>query len=74
MDIFHKFFQLLRHEKLYEAPIVRPNPRVMDLGAGTGIWAFAVAEEYVPILKWFWAKLILEQHFMRHSRSHGCRP
>ncbi|KAH6900297.1 methyl transferase [Thelonectria olida] len=44
LDILHKFFQLLRNEKPFESPIVRPNPKIMDLGTGTGIWAISITE------------------------------
>jgi len=46
MDIFHKFFQVARHEALHTAPFT-PNydgPRILDIGTGTGIWAIDMAE------------------------------
>lgn len=46
MDIFHKFFQVARHEVLHTAPFT-PNydgPRILDIGTGTGIWAIDMAE------------------------------
>ncbi|TQW09882.1 methyl transferase [Cordyceps javanica] len=46
-DIFHKFFLLARHEEAFSYPINKPNPRVLDLGTGTGIWAINVAEDYL---------------------------
>ncbi|KAI5467358.1 methyl transferase [Mariannaea sp. PMI_226] len=45
LDIFHKVFLVARNEKLFEAPITRPTPRIMDLGTGTGIWAVNIGEE-----------------------------
>jgi ubiquinone/menaquinone biosynthesis C-methylase UbiE len=51
MDIFHKFFQVARKEKLHSAPFT-PNydgPRILDLGCGTGIWAIDMAEYVVQI-------------------------
>ncbi|KAJ3495770.1 hypothetical protein NLG97_g3154 [Lecanicillium saksenae] len=46
-DIFHKFFLLARKNEAFSYPIQRPNPRVLDLGTGTGIWAINVAEYYL---------------------------
>lgn len=46
MDIFHKFFQVARHERLHALPFI-PNydgPRILDIGTGTGIWAIDMAE------------------------------
>ncbi|KAJ6787956.1 hypothetical protein PWT90_09357 [Aphanocladium album] len=47
-DIFHKFFLLARDNQVFSHPIQRPNPRILDLGTGTGIWAINVAENYLP--------------------------
>ncbi|KAK8150838.1 hypothetical protein G3M48_005933 [Beauveria asiatica] len=46
-DMFHKFFLLARRERVFTYAIHRPNPRVLDLGTGTGIWAINVAEDYL---------------------------
>lgn len=48
MDILHKFFQVARRDYLH-AVAVRPLPegeryQILDLGAGTGIWAMDMAE------------------------------
>lgn len=45
MDLYHKFFQVARKEKLHSTPFT-PNYdlRILDLGAGTGIWAIDMAE------------------------------
>lgn len=45
MDIYHKLFLVARRENLHQAPI-NPNwqPRILDLGCGTGIWAIDMAE------------------------------
>ncbi|KAF7540769.1 hypothetical protein G7Z17_g12130 [Cylindrodendrum hubeiense] len=45
LDIFHKVFLVARENKPFRVPIVRPAPRFMDLGTGTGIWGINVAEE-----------------------------
>lgn len=50
MDLFHKVFLVARGNKLFHAPVTRQNPRIMDLGTGTGIWAINVAEECVLAL------------------------
>ncbi|KAK5663524.1 hypothetical protein OQA88_3954 [Cercophora sp. LCS_1] len=47
MDIFHKFFMIMRREQHFTAPIHnKESPRVIDLGCGTGIWAIDIAELY----------------------------
>lgn len=48
-DIFHKFFLLARKNQTFSYPLQGQNPRILDLGTGTGIWAINVAEEYVEI-------------------------
>ncbi len=46
LDMFHKFFLLARGNQAFSCPLPRSNPaRILDLGAGTGIWAIHVAEE-----------------------------
>ncbi|KAH7155508.1 methyl transferase [Dactylonectria estremocensis] len=45
LDILHKVFLVARGNKPFRSPIVRPAPKVMDLGTGTGIWGINVAEE-----------------------------
>lgn len=45
MDIFHKLFLVARREALHQAPVVPAyQPRILDLGCGTGIWAIDMAE------------------------------
>lgn len=45
MDIFHKLFLVARRESLHQAPVVASyQPRILDLGCGTGIWAIDMAE------------------------------
>ncbi|KAH8195872.1 hypothetical protein TruAng_009948 [Truncatella angustata] len=50
LDIFHKFYTVARKEDafggLHEAVISTNNPRVLDLGCGTGIWAIDMADRY----------------------------
>ncbi|KAG9252909.1 uncharacterized protein F5Z01DRAFT_659794 [Emericellopsis atlantica] len=46
LDLFHKVF-LVARGKPYSVPIKRQQPRIMDLGTGTGIWAIDVAENYL---------------------------
>ncbi|KAI1492738.1 methyltransferase LaeA [Biscogniauxia mediterranea] len=59
MDIFHKFFSVARRFDsqlggLFQRPLPS-NPRIMDLGCGTGIWAIDMADQLnqqVHILGW----------------------
>ena len=46
MDIFHKLFLVARRDQLHSARLVAnyENPRILDLGTGTGIWAIDMAE------------------------------
>jgi len=45
LDILHKLFLVLRREALHSAPIVNlANPRILDVGCGTGIWGIDMAE------------------------------
>jgi trans-aconitate methyltransferase len=48
MDIYHKLFLVARRDLLHQAPIP-PNwdPRILDLGCGTGIWAIDMADRYL---------------------------
>ncbi|KAB2575618.1 Secondary metabolism regulator LAE1 [Lasiodiplodia theobromae] len=48
MDIFHKLFLVARREALHQAPVVPAyQPRILDLGCGTGIWAIDMADKYL---------------------------
>ncbi|PTB55017.1 hypothetical protein M431DRAFT_85012 [Trichoderma harzianum CBS 226.95] len=47
LDIFHKFFMVAREDRISEAPLDKEGqPRIMDLGTGTGIWAFNLVEDF----------------------------
>ncbi|ETS81901.1 hypothetical protein PFICI_06903 [Pestalotiopsis fici W106-1] len=51
MDIMHKFFTVARRQDaraggLHEAKISSAEPRILDLGCGTGIWAIDMADSY----------------------------
>ncbi|CAD6504383.1 BgTH12-06113 [Blumeria graminis f. sp. triticale] len=60
LDIYHKFFNVARHDVLHSTPFTAPfagatshskfgakGPLILDLGTGTGIWAIDVADKYV---------------------------
>ncbi|KAH6970498.1 S-adenosyl-L-methionine-dependent methyltransferase [Ilyonectria sp. MPI-CAGE-AT-0026] len=50
LDIFHKFFRVARHGRLFSASLDMTEPlQVLDLGTGTGIWATQLADEYPHI-------------------------
>jgi methylase of polypeptide subunit release factors len=44
MDIYHKLFMVARRDRLHTAPMPLDQPRILDLGCGTGIWAIDMAE------------------------------
>lgn len=45
MDLFHQMFLVARRNELHAAPILEKNqPRILDVGCGTGIWAIDMAE------------------------------
>ncbi|RYP17919.1 hypothetical protein DL765_004238 [Monosporascus sp. GIB2] len=50
MDIFHRFFQVAREKdtpfgSLHQLPLPA-QPRILDLGCGTGIWAIDMTDRY----------------------------
>ncbi|KAF2277869.1 LaeA-like protein [Westerdykella ornata] len=51
MDIYHKLFLVARRDKLHSAPVPTDatwgQPRILDLGCGTGIWAIDMADVYL---------------------------
>ncbi|KAI0380208.1 S-adenosyl-L-methionine-dependent methyltransferase [Hypomontagnella monticulosa] len=59
MDMLHKFFLISRQDNsnyggLCQRPLP-PNPRILDLGCGTGIWAIDMADRHqgrASILGW----------------------
>ena len=45
MDIYHKLFAVARRDHLHQAPVPQHwEPRILDIGCGTGIWAIDMAE------------------------------
>lgn len=47
MDIYHQFFAVARRGQLHQAPVPSEphlQPRILDVGCGTGIWAIDMAE------------------------------
>ncbi|KAF2493853.1 S-adenosyl-L-methionine-dependent methyltransferase [Lophium mytilinum] len=52
MDIYHKLFLVARRDHLHQAPMPQQwEPRILDLGCGTGIWAIDMAEQLTLQLK-----------------------
>nr|UWK20375.1 chromatin methyl transferase [Trichoderma cf. fertile] len=48
LDIFHKFFLVARDDRISSTPLDKKGrPKIMDLGTGTGIWAFNVVEDFI---------------------------
>ena len=48
MDIYHKLFTVARRDQLHQAPIPQHwEPRILDVGCGTGIWAIDMADQYL---------------------------
>ncbi|KAM5433293.1 hypothetical protein McanMca71_004112 [Microsporum canis] len=46
MELEHRIYYLLLNGRLYRAPLKGNPERVLDLGTGTGTWAFEFAERY----------------------------
>jgi SAM-dependent methyltransferase len=47
LDVFHKIFLVARKDVLHSAPLHNQhNPRILDLGCGTGIWGIDMADKY----------------------------
>ncbi|KAF2112111.1 methyltransferase LaeA [Lophiotrema nucula] len=48
MDIYHQLLLVARRQALHQAPIPQnwEQPRILDLGCGTGIWAIDMADRY----------------------------
>ncbi|KAH6853602.1 hypothetical protein B0I37DRAFT_349035 [Chaetomium sp. MPI-CAGE-AT-0009] len=45
LDVFHKVFLVARRDASHSAPLHnQENPRVLDLGCGTGIWGIDMAD------------------------------
>ncbi|KAF2853512.1 methyltransferase LaeA [Plenodomus tracheiphilus IPT5] len=48
MDIYHKLFAVARRDQLHQAPMPHSSqPRILDVGCGTGIWAIDMADKYL---------------------------
>jgi len=50
MDIYHQFFAVARRGQLHQAPVpveTHVQPRKLDIGCGTGIWAIDMADKYL---------------------------
>nr|UWK20376.1 chromatin methyl transferase [Trichoderma gamsii] len=49
LDILHKYFIVELEDRVTSVPLDKEgSPKIMDLGTGTGIWAFHVVEGYIP--------------------------
>ncbi|KAL6789469.1 methyltransferase LAE1 [Trichoderma sp. SZMC 28013] len=47
LDIFHEFFRIARRGRICSVDLRKEgHPKVLDLGTGTGIWAFSVVEDF----------------------------
>lgn len=45
LDILHKYFVVETEDRVTSVPLDKEGrPKIMDLGTGTGIWAFHVVE------------------------------
>ncbi|KAF2731559.1 LaeA-like protein [Polyplosphaeria fusca] len=49
MDIYHQLLLVARRNALHQAPMPQnwEQPRILDLGCGTGIWAIDMADKYL---------------------------
>lgn len=45
LDLTHNMIRITMGEKLHIAPIEKPK-KILDIGAGTGIWAIEMADQY----------------------------
>ena len=45
LDLMHQLLRITMRNKLYFAPISERNPKVLDVGTGTGIWAIEMGDE-----------------------------
>ena len=46
LDLMHQLIRITMRNQLFFAPIKETNPKVLDVGTGTGIWAIEMGDEY----------------------------
>ena len=46
LDLMHQLIRITMRNQLHFAPIGEGNPKVLDVGTGTGIWAIEMGDEY----------------------------
>ena len=46
LDLMHQLIRITMRNQLFFAPINETNPKVLDVGTGTGIWAIEMGDEY----------------------------
>ncbi|KIW99890.1 uncharacterized protein Z518_10818 [Rhinocladiella mackenziei CBS 650.93] len=46
LDLMNALLQMVNNDKLHLAPIEPASQRILDIGAGTGIWCIAMGDQY----------------------------
>ena len=46
LDLMHQLLRITMRDQLHFAPITERNPKILDVGTGTGIWAIEMGDEY----------------------------
>ena len=46
LDLMHQLLRIAMRNQLHFAPLVEKNPKILDIGTGTGIWAIEMGDEY----------------------------
>ena len=46
LDLMHQLIRITMRNQLHLAPLDKKNPKVLDVGTGTGIWAIEMGDEY----------------------------